>query len=97
LVVWCETNGIELEFIQPGKPAQNAFILRMRGSSGDGVLVASVFIDLEQFRQERERWPEKGKSTHGQHVLRLAVIIYRKDKKECRLRPCPNTPHRKPI
>jgi putative transposase len=53
---WCESHGVELEFIQPGKPAQNAFIERFNGSYRDAVLDAWVFTDLEQVRHETERW-----------------------------------------
>ncbi len=55
-VAWTETRGIELEFIEPGKPAQNAFIERFNGSYRDGVLDAWVFTDLAQVREESERW-----------------------------------------
>lgn len=53
---WCETNGIDLEFIQPGKPAQNAYIERFNGSYRDAVLNAWVFTNLQQVRQETEHW-----------------------------------------
>ena len=53
---WCETNRIELEFIQPGTSAHNAFIERFNGSYRDGVLDAWVFTDLDQVREETQRW-----------------------------------------
>jgi putative transposase len=53
---WCETNGIEVEFTQPGKPTQNGFIERFNGSYRDGVLDAWAFMDLGQVREETERW-----------------------------------------
>ena len=53
---WGEHNHVEIEFIQPGKPAQNGFIERFNGSYRDGVLNAWVFTDLAQVREETERW-----------------------------------------
>jgi putative transposase len=53
---WCISHGIELEFIQLGKPAQNAFIERFNGRYRDGVLDAWVFNDLNHVRHETERW-----------------------------------------
>lgn len=55
-VAWCKANGVELEFIQPGKPTQNGFVERFNGSYRREVLDAWVFIDLEQVREESERW-----------------------------------------
>jgi len=52
----CETNGIEIEFTQPGKPTQNGFVERFNGSYRDGVLDACAFMDLGQVREETERW-----------------------------------------
>lgn len=56
---WCVNNAVELEYIQPGKPSQNGFIERFNGSYRDGVLDAWVFTDLDQVREESERWLEE--------------------------------------
>ena len=58
-ITWCESNGVELEFIEPGKPTQNAFIERFNGSYRDGVLDAWAFTDLGQVREETVRWLEE--------------------------------------
>ena len=56
LVTWCEENGIELQFIQPGKPNQNAYIERFNRSYRRGVLNAHLFEDLDQVRAITEIW-----------------------------------------
>ena len=52
---WCQANGVQLEFIQPGRPSQNAFVERFNGSYRDGVLDAWAFTDLGHVREETER------------------------------------------
>lgn len=56
---WCESHGVALEHIQPGKPNQNGFIERFNGSYRDGVLDAWVFTDLDQVREETDRWVDE--------------------------------------
>lgn len=53
---WCEQNRIQMRFIQPGKPDQNAFIERFNRTYRDEVLNAYVFEDLRQVRAITEEW-----------------------------------------
>jgi len=56
LDVWCKENKIQLVFIQPGKPTQNAIIERCNGSIRRELLNAYVFKTLDQVRTMTEEW-----------------------------------------
>lgn len=53
---WCEKNGIKLKFIQPGRPAQNAYIERFNRIFREDVLNAYWFESLDQVRLLAEQW-----------------------------------------
>jgi putative transposase len=48
LQMWCEERNILLQFIQPGKPVQNAFIERNNGSLRRELLDAYHFFTLQE-------------------------------------------------
>ena len=53
---WCEAQGIDIDYIQPGKPHQNGFIECFNGSYRDGVRNAGRFTGLSKVREATEQW-----------------------------------------
>ena len=53
---WCKENKVQIVFIQPGKPTQNAFIERFNGNIRRELLNAYVFRTLGEVRQMAEEY-----------------------------------------
>ena len=53
---WCDTHGVLLPFIQPGKPNQNAYIERFNRSYREEILNAWIFTSLAEVRALSDEW-----------------------------------------
>lgn len=59
LAAWAERRSVELAFIEPGKPAQNAFIERFNRTFREEVLDAYLFTTIQEVRDIVEEWLEE--------------------------------------
>lgn len=56
LTDWAKENGVLIQYIQPGKPNQNAFIERFNRTYRNEVLDLYLFQNLEEAREITSRW-----------------------------------------
>jgi putative transposase len=55
-IEWAKEKGIELLFIQPGKPNQNAFVERFNRSFREEVLDANLFNSISEAQEAADDW-----------------------------------------
>jgi putative transposase len=55
-LAWAHARGIEIEFIEPGKPVQNAYIESFNSRFRDECLNEEIFLDLEDAKKKIEKW-----------------------------------------
>lgn len=53
---WAYRNQVQLDFIRPGKPVENAFIESFNGKLRDECLNANLFFSLEDANRKLEHW-----------------------------------------
>ena len=56
---WAARHDVELAIIQPGKPAQNAYIERFKRTTREDVLDAFLSSSLQEVREITEQWTEE--------------------------------------
>ncbi len=70
LEAWAQEHGILLAHIQPGKPAQNAYIERFNRTFREDVLDAYLFHSLEEVRTVLEPWMDEYNTIRPHEALR---------------------------
>ena len=53
---WAYRRGVQLEFIRPGRPVENAFIESFNGRLRDECLNGNLFFSIEDARRKLEDW-----------------------------------------
>jgi putative transposase len=53
---WAHKRGISIEYIEPGKPIQNAYIESFNGRIRDECLNEEIFLDLADAKKKIEKW-----------------------------------------
>ena len=56
---WAEKHDLQLDFIEPGKPAQNVYIERFNRTYREDVLDFYLFDNLVEAREITEQWSEE--------------------------------------
>jgi putative transposase len=75
---WCKDKSIQILYIQPGKPDQNAFIERFNRTYRDGVLDAYLFDSISDVQQITDDWIKRYNEQRPHDSLgKLPPAMYR--------------------
>jgi len=76
-VDWCQEHGILINYIEPGKPNQNAFIERFNRSLRNEVLDLYLFRNLAEVREVISQWRKQYNEDRPHDALGgLPPVIY---------------------
>jgi putative transposase len=85
LLEWAYLRGVEIEFIEPGKPIQNAFIESFNGRFRDECLNDHAFMNIDHARFIIEQWRKEyneerphssiGMKTPKQFALEMLAML----------------------
>jgi hypothetical protein len=70
LANWAKERNIRITHIQPGKPAQNAYIERFNRTFREDVLDAYLFSSLREVREIAEHWLEEYNAIRPHEALK---------------------------
>lgn len=68
-VDWMRNQGVLIDYIQPGKPNQNAFIERFNRTYREEVLNLYLFRDLHEVREVTSHWLTQYNEVRPHHAL----------------------------
>jgi putative transposase len=76
-VDWCQANGVLIDYIEPGKPNQNAFIERFNRSLRNEVLNLYLFRNLGEVREIISQWRKQYNEDRPHDALGgLPPVVY---------------------
>lgn len=73
MLTWASKKPIQLRFIDPGKPIQNAFIESFNGKLRDECLNEQWFLNLAEAQEELEEWRQFYNSQRPHSSLNYAT------------------------